>query len=432
MKELGPFLLTPLFAIIGRSGGMIVPFFIAHFYGVTEQTDAFFFASGIVMFLWGVFQQVFETVLLPFHAEHKRQSKEALAGFLRAVLYRILPLMIAGSVALSFALPWLLRHTSGLNAGSAGLVTEIFTLLIPFLILTVWVSAVNGILNSYKVFWFPAFSPFIRSVMIILAMFLLHQSLGIHAITAGFVTGEFFRWMMSLWILSSLGFWGITSAVPGTSSGMKDFWRQSGFQILALGAVQIIPLVNQWCVSWLGVGGLSLLNYADRLYQIPFQLFLTGQSQIFFSNWADHYYELTREEFSKRVKTSLRLALAGVTVLVVVCWAGKVLLVRLAFGHGEIPEEMLRGITDLFGWLILSLPPAIANTLLLRVLFVMRKSGAFLLQSAVRLGLQLVLNIVFMKLYGISGVGMAALVSVGLTSVWMYFYIAWLWRQPKA
>jgi len=286
-------------------------------------------------------------------------------------------------------------------------------------------------LNSYKAFWFPAFSPFIRSAVIVAGMYLFHEVLGIYAIPAGFVVGELIRWGLSLVVLWRLGFWGVRGKQTAGKSQTSGFWQQSGYQILALGAVQIIPLINQWCVSWLGVGDLSLYNYAERLYQIPFQLFLTGQSQIFFSHWADSYYAQSRQEFVRRVHRSLGVALLVVIGCAMGFWLFRHLLVRFAFGFGEVPPETLSVISNLFGWLIISLPAAVANTLLLRVLFVMRKSAGFLVQSVARLGFQIGLNVLLMRFYGIEGVGMATLLSVGITTLLLYLHLLWLWRKES-
>ncbi|HTL47456.1 MAG TPA: lipid II flippase MurJ [Verrucomicrobiae bacterium] len=431
--NLSPFLLTPFFVIIGRSGGLIVPFFIAHFYGVSRETDAFFFANGIIMFLWGVFQQVFETVLLPYLAEQKRKSAGHMFFFVRRVLYTVLPLLALVCIGLKFFLPRLLSATSGLDPDMASLVTLIYTFLVPFLLMTVFVSAVNGILNTYKVFWFPAVSPLIRSLVIVAFMFLFHDKLGIHAISAGFVGGEFLRWAVSLYLLFHLGLWtGKNLAAPSDGQGdARSFWGQSVYQVFALGAVQLIPLLNQWYASWLGVGDLSMLNYADRLYQIPFQLFLAGQSQIFLSHWADSYYEQSKTDFRRRVQRDMAVTLGVVTLFAAGCWLSRGLLVRLSLGFGEVKGASLESISSLFGVLIMGLAPAVINTLLLRVLFVMRQSAGFMAQSVIKLGLQLLLNGLLMKVYGLQGIAIATMLNVTVTTLGLYAYILFLWKRQS-
>lgn len=67
---------TTFFSTIGKAVGFLVPFFIAAWFGVTGETDAFFFAYGLILFFSMIFAPTVEGVIVPYIAEAKSQSKD--------------------------------------------------------------------------------------------------------------------------------------------------------------------------------------------------------------------------------------------------------------------------------------------------------------------------------------------------------------------
>ena len=76
MSRKRPFLSTAFFAVLGRSGGLVLPFFVGLLYGVSEKTDAFFFAYALVIAMTGFFTPIFESVLVPALSRHKKNPEK--------------------------------------------------------------------------------------------------------------------------------------------------------------------------------------------------------------------------------------------------------------------------------------------------------------------------------------------------------------------
>ena len=76
---------TTFWSVIGRGAGFLIPFFIAAWFGVSEETDAFFFAYGIILFLSGIFAPVVESVIVPYVAE-ARSNNEDVGKFIGNIL----------------------------------------------------------------------------------------------------------------------------------------------------------------------------------------------------------------------------------------------------------------------------------------------------------------------------------------------------------
>ena len=60
----------------GKAVGFLIPFFIAAWFGVSSDTDAFIFAYGLILFLANIFAPVVETVIVPFIAEARKNGED--------------------------------------------------------------------------------------------------------------------------------------------------------------------------------------------------------------------------------------------------------------------------------------------------------------------------------------------------------------------
>jgi putative peptidoglycan lipid II flippase len=422
---------TPVFAGIGRLSGVLIPFVIAFFYGVSQETDSFFLSFTIVFFVLGIFQQVFESVLLPYLIEKKADGCENIQQAVFIVLFKII---LALSFILSFVfyfLPDFLSRFSGLQ-NEVAIQTQVvsFTML-PFLLLSIAVSAFNGILNTYKHFAWSAISPFIRSCSVVVIIFFFYKKMGIFAIPFGFALGEILRLILTMGYLSKLK--SNIEAKDSTSRVLSQkFWSQALLQIAALSCVQFIPLLNQWFATWLNEGDITVLGYAERLYIIPFQIFLAGLSQVYLSDWSERYFSLSPAEFKKNVYRDAMSVTCISFVISIILYLFRYWIIKLTYGLGDqVQESMLKEIADVFGWFIIGFSPAVLTSLLLRVFFVMKRTGYFLSHSIFRIVLQLGLNFYFVSFFGIQGIAIAVTVGSLLGAVSAVLMLQPLWKVKK-
>lgn len=126
------FLSTPIFAVMGRAGGMIIPFFIAYCYGVSKETDAFFFSYAFVFFAGALFQQVLESVLVPYFAEQRLLGRGRDFAMAIHVAGNMWPWVLGVSLLLSWLMYQSLETWSGLQGAAVPLAAALFLEMIPF------------------------------------------------------------------------------------------------------------------------------------------------------------------------------------------------------------------------------------------------------------------------------------------------------------
>lgn len=422
------FLSTSLAAILGRSAGLAVPFFIGHWFGATPETDAFFLAYGIIFSLAGVFNPIFESFLVSYLAEHK-QSPKKISQLSNGILILSFPLMMGLFFAIWGILKWGIGAMSGLDPAAARAVPRLYLEMLPLFLFGIWISKSNSIFYTHKHFLFPAFSPFLRSVSVIGFASLVYASWGVHALTVGYGLGEICRWAAGIFLLLRFSFWTAAVDWKETRHLLREFFLKASLQALALFAMGLIPLTDKWFASWLSKGDLSLISYADRLFQIPYQIFLMGILQVYLSFWAESYHKDSPLGFWKKAKKDIKGTVAAAFVFSIFLFWARHFIVGSLFGTGRLTEDQRVSLSDLFGWLAVGFAPAVINLLYARVLFVLKESYLFFVHAWLKLGLNIFFNFVLMKYFGLNGIALSTTVVSCLMALWFHFAIRRYWRK---
>jgi len=417
-----PFLSTPLFAVVGRAGGFFIPLVIAYFYGAGAETDAFFLAFGLIVFLTNTLTHVFESVIIPYLVEQRKKFGQVYS-FSNGVLYLTLPGLALLCLVIALFLKEFLVRWTGWDPAHGQLATQLFVEMLPFLFLGIWACQGNGIFYTNKIFWFPALSPLLRSLPVIFFIGAGHVLWGIHAISFGFVVGEALRSGVSFFLLWRSSFWKFQADWRQKAREMGNFFRQISFQLLALLAVNVLYSTDLWFASRLGEGNLSLLNYADRLLQIGYLLFQTGFLQVFHSFWSESYYYESADFFWKRLTKDIRMALGVTLAIALFLWLSRYFLVRIVFGQGNFTEDQLLSVVKLFGWYVISFVPGVLYLLYVRVLFVMKHSRFYCLLAWSHLTAKILLNQFLTQRFGVQGIVISTAVLYTAASLWLHLYI---------
>ncbi len=422
MKKTRPLLSTPFLVVLGRLGGALIPFFLAHFYGVSPATDAFFFVFGVLLLALETFSHLLEAVLLPDLAVFQKRS-EKMFYFGNSVLTVTLGISIVFFGFFSIAAPFFLGHWSGSGGEFAGRVSRLLLEMSPFLFLGACTCMANGIFYAHKIFWMPALSPLIRSGIVVISILLAHGRLGIHAATQGFAAGEAVRTSLTFLLLAQLTSWRPKLHWKEIEGEVKVFLNHAAFQVLAIVAFNLFLVTDQWFASRLGEGKLSLFSYSDRLFLIPYQLFGAGFLHILHSDWSDLYHQEPTEIFLAKIGKDIRVVLGIAAVFSFLAWGFSPFAVRLAFGHGHMQPEDLRVIGTLFGWQMIGFIPAVVNLIYSRIFFILKKSRFYFAYSWGRFFLKVVLNVLFMGIYGLKGIVVSTVMVNLSAAAWLHFYL---------
>jgi len=396
----------------GKAVGFVLPFFIAAWYGVTSETDAFFFAYGMILFLTGLLAPVVQAVVVPFISE-ARTGDHDVGKLVGEVLGATGVGLLALGGAVLVVLRAVLSAITQFDAHTVALVNRLLLETAPLVILSAWAGVLGGALNAYKRFAFPAVSPVFRAVVSLSVMFLLKDRYGIHAIAWGYVAGEVVRLAALLAFARGLRLFKVSVSLR-MDDRLREFLKTASYQTVGMLAVGLNPVIDRAMASWLREGTVSILHYADRLYMVAVVLMTSGLRVTLLSHWSGRYYKSAcRDRLKSDVKTAAKatalIALACVLVLMLL----RSRLVTLALGRGAFDFDRLDQVAHVWACYLVGLLPYAVGRVFVGGHLTVKNTKVLMHCGFYMVGLKVLLNYTLMGPLDVAGIALAtSLVSV--------------------
>jgi putative peptidoglycan lipid II flippase len=158
--------------LLSRITGLVRESLKATIFGAGVQMDAFeaaFRLPNILrrMFAEGAFSQAFVPILAEYHRQRGEDATRNLVGGVGTLLAVVL---LGVSVVGVLTAPWLVYLLAGAFARTPGkveLTAEMIRIVFPYILFVSLVSLAGGVLNVYRRFAIPAFTPVLLNVSII-------------------------------------------------------------------------------------------------------------------------------------------------------------------------------------------------------------------------------------------------------------------------
>jgi putative peptidoglycan lipid II flippase len=300
--------------LLSRITGLLRETIKATAFGAGVQMDAFETAFRLPnllrrMFAEGAFSQAFVPILAEYRRKRGADATRLLVGNVGTLLALIL---IGLSVIGSLASPWLVYLLAGGFARTPGkveLTSEMIRIVFPYILFVSLVSLAGGVLNVFRRFAIPAFTPVMLNLSIIgAAVFFAHRfDPPILALAWGVAIGGLAQLALQIRPLLAIGMLPKPS-FAWRDEGVRRVLLAMGPAVIGVSAAQISALINTQLAALLGDGRISWITYADRLMEFPGALLGAALGTILLPSLAQHHSDSDHKEYSALLDWGLRLA----------------------------------------------------------------------------------------------------------------------------
>ena len=301
--------------LLSRVLGLARDIVIARFFSASDAADAFFVAFKIPNFLRRLFAEgAFSLAFVPVLSEYRSQFSMAqtrdlidrVAGTLGFIL---LLLSLLGVVAS----PLLIAvFAAGFidQPAKFDLTADMLRLTFPYILLISMTAMAGGILNTWKHFAVPAFTPVLLNLSLIGCALWLSPRLEVPI--TGLAWGVLLAGILQL--LFQLPFLYREGLLPRPKWG----WRHEGVQkiiklmipaLFGSSVAQINLLFDTFIASFLVSGSVSWLYYADRLLEFPLGVFGIALATVVLPNLSQAHYRAGDDSFNNTLQWAIQLAL---------------------------------------------------------------------------------------------------------------------------
>ena len=260
---------------LSRVAGLANQIIQAKVFGAGAANDAFEIAFQLPnmmrrLFAEGAFAQAF----VPLIAEYKGQRGEAATHQLisRVATLQLVALLVVTLLGI-LAAPWLIPlFAAGFDktAGKTLLATELLQIMFPYLLFISLTALAGGVMNIWKKFAIPAFTPVLLNLCMIAAALWAapYFRQPIHALAWGVIAGGVAQLSLQLWPLYKLGMFPRLD-FRFRDEGVVRMLKTMAPALLGVSIAQISLLINTNYASFFGDGAVSWLKKADRLMELP-------------------------------------------------------------------------------------------------------------------------------------------------------------------
>ncbi|MCC8369295.1 MAG: murein biosynthesis integral membrane protein MurJ [Rickettsia endosymbiont of Oxypoda opaca] len=276
-------IIVAFFTLISRIFGLARELFIASLFGSTNIADG----VNVAFKLPNLFRRIFaegalSNVFVPIFNEKMLTSKKAASYFTGEVFTILLLTLIILIVLMQIFMPSLMFIIApGFhgNAEKFALTVLLCRITMPYLIFISITALFGGILNSVKKFAAFAFVPSILSICVIICTLWLDNYLeSVIAISMALIIAGILQVSFMFICVKRAGLVFPLVFKP-QDKDVKKFLINMGPAAISSGVQQLNLFISQSIASFIE-GAISILSYADRIYQFPLSIIGTSFATI--------------------------------------------------------------------------------------------------------------------------------------------------------
>jgi len=398
---------------------------VAYHLGTSDAIDAFVIAFLAPSFVISAPIAAFVDAVTPTFIRVREREGEAAAARLAAnALAAALVLLLASVLLLALLSgPIVGLLGSGFSAEKSALTLRLFHLLLPVVVLQGVCLLWGGLINCVRRFALVALVPLATPLLSVALLLAFEERLGVDALVAGAVGGAALELALLAAGARRLGLpcrprW---HGLDAPSRAVAGYYLPAVLgSLMASGAT----LVDQAMAAMLDPGSVARLSYGVKLIAFALSLSAAPLATAIFP----HVAELLARGDRREVRRTC-LGWAGLVFAIGVPTAGLIALlsapiVRLVFERGAFTAADTAAVAPILACYALQIPFYLAGIIGARILGALCHYRALALISTSNFVLNIVLNLLLLRLLGLPGIALATSL-VYVTSSVMIAFLVW-------
>lgn len=344
MNILKSLISVSVMTLISRALGFFRDLLIAHMFGASMFTDAFFIAFKIPnllrrIFAEGAFSQSFIPTLIKYKLKKDEQYIQEFVKSTCGLIILILTVIVILGIIFSDYLIIISAPGFSESPEKLQLSCTLLRIMFPYILFISLSSLCSSVLNSYNCFFIPSFSPSLLNISIILFSFFFNTYFepSIIALAWSVVIGGIFQLFYQFPYLYKINML-VFPNISFKNIGLLKVLRKMGPAFLGSCANQISLILNTIFSSLLNSGSISWMYYADRLIEFPIGIIGVSLSTILFTYFSSSYSNNNKSEYKKLLNWGIRLGLILSLPISVILFIFSKPLVIILFQYGKFTD----------------------------------------------------------------------------------------------
>ena len=424
------FFTVSFYTFLSRVLGFIRDILIARYLGSTVMADAFFVAFRIPNFFRRVLAEgAYSAALIPVFSGvvlNPKDDHEA-SDFVENTTSMLLFATVVLTILFFFGMPYIIQVLApGFtdNKEAYELAVHFGKIIFPYLIFISLAAHFASINNVHERFAAGAFAPAILNISFILSLFILTPLLPSagHALSYGVLIGGVLQFLYLY--RSVLKFYRPRLRIPVLNEKLKKFFKLFLPGIVGSGVIQLNIVIGTIIASFLPVGAISHIYYADRLNQLPLAIFGIALGIVLLPSLSKAIKSSNQETIhniqNRSIEFSLLISLPSAIGLFILAEP----IIYILFERGAFLQEDTFYTARVLGYFALGLPAYIIIKVLVSCFFAREDTKTPLYISIVSVISNIVLSLLLIESMREMGIALATAISAWINALLLYVMLS--------
>lgn len=415
-------ILIMIITLASRVLGLVRTALIAYYFGATKYTDAYFSAFKISNFFRQLLGEgALGTVFIPIYND---KEKKYGAERSKALIYSVLNLLFIFTTLITILMVIFSDNiinfiVTGYPEETKIIASKLLKIMAVYFVFIGLAGMISAILNNFKKFLIPASTSLFFNFAIIISIIVYGKQYGIKAMAVGVVVGGLLQFLVVLpsfiKIVKNYEF-----KIDFQDEDLKKIFILMIPMLLGIFARQINSIVDQFFASHLASGGVSALENATRIYNLPLGVFGISIATVIYPTLSKAITNNKTEVVSRSLQRGLNFLqfLIIPSMGVLIFYAKDI--IKLILGHGEFTENSITITSESLIYYSIGLFFYTAIHLMSRAFYGMKDTKRPVIFSVISIVINIILNAVLIKQFEHRGLALATAIASMVNFILLY------------
>ena len=404
-----------LVGILAKITSFISEAVLAAYLGTTFRSDAYYMVTSIQAVIYPMLSVGIWKVFMPIYKEKTTLglNDEAAALTNKAITFFSVVSFIAVGLLILLADPVVSVVAPGFEGETKALCIKLVRISAPMYFFIIAAAIYASVLQANNKFLGSQIREVASHIPTILAAVFFYKTFGIEAMAIALVVGGAVRLLIELPFVT----WGYRFR-PDFRFRSQEFGlmlRRLPSALLSEGVTQLNILIDKAMASTLPEGTISGLNYGQRLMNVLSGLLSSAIATALYPQMIELIALKKEDELSRLVVKIINMFSLLMIPITVASILFRTELVSVAFERGAFTEQSTEITAGIFALYSVGIFFAACNTVITNLFYGYGNTKTPMFISMANLAINVVLNLILIRLWGVNGLASATSLSAAIT-----------------
>lgn len=394
---------------------------VANYFGVSKEVDAYTIALQVPVILFSFVAVAIQSVVVPLYSDllynkGADDSNKFASNLLITVLFFASVFFVSGEV---FAGALIYLFAPGFNQETHALAATLLRITLPTIFFSLIAQVLTAVLNVHKRFVLPSVSVLILNTGLIIIILLFHAKLGIVAACMGQIVGGVLQTIFLLYIIRKLFHWQFVFNLKDAT--LREAMKMSLPVFWSISVAEINAMVNKMVASFLFVGSIAAMGYAQKINSIFISFFTSAIATIVYPMYAESAAKGDSGQLNNRINYTLSVYSFFLipVMLYVLCYRREI--IEIAFARGAFDTSAIDVTQQLLGFYVIGILFLALRGTVTNVFYSLKDSKTPAKNATIGVVINVVLNVSLPFVMGVNGLALAT----SITSIYITSALLW-------